>query len=104
MKILRVRFFNLNSLRGRQPHRLDFEAAPLEGCGLFAISGPTGAGKTTLLDAITLALYGETPRQDSGIALSSHGAAESWAENGMAAVARVASNGTRTDGRDMSAP
>jgi exonuclease SbcC len=80
MRIISVACFNLNSLRGKQPHRLDFEAAPLEGCGLFAISGPTGAGKTTLLDAITLALYGETPRQDNGIALNSHGTAESWAE------------------------
>ena len=80
MRIISVACFNLNSLRGKQPHRLDFEAAPLEGCGLFAISGPTGAGKTTLLDAITLALYGETPRQDNGVALNSHGATESWAE------------------------
>ena len=80
MRILSIACFNLNSLRGKQPHRLDFEVAPLEGCGLFAISGPTGAGKTTLLDAITLALYGQTPRQSNGLALSSHGAAESWAE------------------------
>lgn len=29
---------------------------------LFAITGPTGAGKSTLLDAITFALYRETPR------------------------------------------
>lgn len=80
MKIISVACSNLNSLRGRQPHRLDFEKAPLDGCGLFAISGPTGAGKTTLLDAITLALYGETPRQKNGQALSSHGATDSWAE------------------------
>ena len=80
MKIISVACSNLNSLRGRQPHRLDFEKAPLDGCGLFAISGPTGAGKTTLLDAITLALYGETPRQKNGQALSSYGATDSWAE------------------------
>jgi len=80
MRIISVACFNLNSLRGKQPHRLDFEAAPLDGCGLFAISGPTGAGKTTLLDAITLALYGQTPRQANGMALNSHGTAESWAE------------------------
>jgi len=80
MRILSVSCYNLNSLRGKQPHRLDFELAPLDGCGLFAISGPTGAGKTTLLDAITLALYGQTPRQSNGVALNSHGSTESWAE------------------------
>ena len=62
MKILRVRFKNLNSLRGEQPHEVDFEKEPLRGAGLFAITGPTGAGKSTLLDAITLALYGRAAR------------------------------------------
>lgn len=80
MRIISIACRNLNSLRGNREHRLDFEAAPLEGCGLFAITGPTGAGKTTLLDAITLALYNQTPRQKNSQALLSHGAGEGWAE------------------------
>lgn len=60
MKILRLRLTNLNSLRGT--NEVDFTQAPLAGCGLFAITGPTGAGKSTLLDAITLALYGRVAR------------------------------------------
>lgn len=63
MKILRIKLTNLNSLRGT--HTVDFEAAPLAGVGLFAITGPTGAGKSTLLDAITLALYGRAARYGS---------------------------------------
>ena len=79
MKILSVGCLNLNSLRGT--HRLDFRKGALANCGLFAITGPTGAGKTTLLDAITLALYGRTPRQErNGAALMSHGTGECWAE------------------------
>ncbi len=63
MKILCLRFQNLNSLRGT--NEIDFEHGPLGAAGLFAITGPTGAGKSTLLDAITLALYGRAARYGS---------------------------------------
>ena len=60
MKILTLRFKNLNSLKGEW--KIDFTAEPFASNGLFAITGPTGAGKTTLLDAICLALWHETSR------------------------------------------
>lgn len=60
MKILSLRFKNLNALRGEW--MIDFRQPPFAGNGLFAITGDTGAGKTTLLDAICLALYHQTPR------------------------------------------
>ena len=63
MKILTLRFKNLNALRGEW--FIDFRAEPFASNGLFAITGATGAGKTTLLDAICLALYHQTPRLDS---------------------------------------
>ena len=58
MKILSVRFKNLNSLVGEW--KIDFTSSDYD--GLFAITGPTGAGKSTILDAICLGLYGRTPR------------------------------------------
>ena len=60
MRILRIRFLNLNSLAGEW--EIDLTHPDFESNGIFAITGPTGAGKSTLLDAICLALYGRTPR------------------------------------------
>jgi len=60
MRILKIHLRNLNSLTGTWS--IDFTAPEYTADGIFAITGPTGAGKTTLLDAITLALFGCTPR------------------------------------------
>ena len=89
MKILRIRLKNINSLKGEWEIRLD--EPPLARAGIFAITGQTGSGKTTILDAITLALYGKTPRftdnkgvtdtviQESG-AIMTHHTNEAYAE------------------------
>lgn len=60
MKILSVRFKNLNSLVGEW--YIDFQSPEFRSSSIFAIVGPTGSGKTTILDAICLSLYGRTPR------------------------------------------
>lgn len=65
MKIQRIRFQNINSLRGE--HTIDFNSDPLKTAGLFAITGPTGSGKSTLLDVICLALFNKVPRMHGAI-------------------------------------
>jgi exonuclease SbcC len=60
MKINKISFTNVNSLKGS--HTIDFDQRPISDAGIFAIVGPTGAGKSTILDVITLALYNKVPR------------------------------------------
>lgn len=62
MKILKLKFKNINSLAGE--NEIDFTNPVFANDGLFAITGKTGAGKSSILDAISLALYGKTPRVD----------------------------------------
>jgi exonuclease SbcC len=60
MKILKLKFKNINSLAG--VNEIDFTASGFIDDGIFAITGKTGAGKSSILDAVSLALYGKTPR------------------------------------------
>ncbi|MCX2481412.1 AAA family ATPase [Pedobacter sp. MC2016-15] len=79
MKIISIRFLNLNSLKGL--HEIRFDQAPFTESGIFAITGPTGAGKTTLLDAITAALYGRVHRHSKDVfEIMTRHTAESFAE------------------------
>lgn len=82
MRILQIRFKNLNSLVGEW--QVDLTHLAYASDGIFAITGPTGAGKTTILDAICLALYGRTPRLNkvtkSGNEIMSRQTGECFAE------------------------
>ena len=82
MRILNIRFKNLNSLVGEWAIDLSHPAFAAD--GIFAITGPTGAGKTTILDAVCLALYGRTPRLNrvtkSGNEIMSRQTGECFAE------------------------
>jgi exonuclease SbcC len=60
MKICKIKFKNIHSLKGE--HSIDFENGVLGESGLFVITGATGTGKSSILDVITLALYNKIPR------------------------------------------
>jgi exonuclease SbcC len=62
MKILTVKFRNINSLAG--DWEIDFTKPEFLENGIFAITGKTGSGKSSILDAVSLALYGKTTRVD----------------------------------------
>ncbi len=69
MKILTIKFKNINNLKGENV--ISFEDDPLHSAGIFAITGPTGSGKSTLLDVITLALFNKIPRFKGSISKTS---------------------------------
>ena len=62
MKILNLTLKNINSLAGEW--KIDFTDTAFND-GLFILHGATGSGKTSILDALCLALYGKTSRQNS---------------------------------------
>lgn len=76
MQLLKLHLSNINALKGE--HTIDFTLPTFQHTGVFAITGNTGAGKTSILDAITLALYGQTPRKPEK-AVITHGTTECMA-------------------------
>ena len=71
MRLLKLKIENINSLAG--VYEIDFTARDFSESGIFAIVGPTGSGKTTILDAVTLALFGDTPRTKARTSTSKDG-------------------------------
>lgn len=83
MKLHRIALQNLNSLY--DDHAVDLDS-DLDGASLFLIQGPTGAGKSTLMDAVSLALFGTTPRLSR--------AGHDRATTGEAVASQIMSRGT----------
>jgi len=78
MKILKLRYKNVNSLKGEG--EIDFSHPSFKE-GIFLITGVTGAGKSTLLDIMSMALYAETPRlKNNYAALMSYQTQDSFCE------------------------
>ncbi len=79
MKIISVRFHNINSLKNTSV--IPFNISPLSDSSIFAITGVTGSGKSSILDAISLALYGQAPRCGDKIdGIITYNTPESWSE------------------------
>ena len=81
MKILSLKFKNINSLAGEW--NIDLTKPQFTDNGIFVITGKTGAGKTSILDAISLALYGRTPRveiKSSSNEVMTHGTNDCYSE------------------------
>ena len=60
MRLIRLEFQNINSLAGHWV--IDFTDEAFARSGMFCDHGADGLGKSSILDAVSLALFGTTPR------------------------------------------
>lgn len=62
---MKLKKLSINNIASIENAEIDFANGLLADQDLFLITGPTGTGKSTILDAISLALFDNTPRIDS---------------------------------------